>query len=964
MKSRICIYLILFLLLSLDAPSSLASITSETSDSTWLTKNIEFQTGRGKFKAEIHFEKENIAFTQRVIEVLYKDAPKVLKYFAHVPSWTIHFIVEDSDTANGSATVFPTNIIKLNNHPPVGTDYLHTMEDWIQGLVLHELAHIIHMDQTRGIIGALVYVFGSYGKWTGITPRWFTEGIATWTESEFTDAGRLRSKMMDFEIRSKFLDKSFCQTIDCLDEPGVYPHGRTSYWLGSRFLAFLEKKKRGTIKCLIIENSDNIPFMLNSAFTQCAGADAPKLFKIFRKSIVKKAIKSYKKLKKVKFVQKELQKFRLPRNGKVINWQGGYQILGDSLASVVIEDKKSYFEFYNLDNKNKVQLSHPDIPIRVEEQSPFSQQSREYLLGLTKATSSFSRVWTIFNFRKKSYVDVTFDKSASYAFLLAKNEFLYLNYESDKWNVYHRLNDKEELYYSYNSLDEIFNPKLIDRYGKIWLATTIYHSKLKGTNKEFTYEALEINPNSKIKEKSTELLYFQRSKFNFAGSCGANDIFYSKGTMSLSHPKDLKWNKGSQIVEHYKIPFLKNVSQIKLTSDKATVLIDSDPHHIYLYNDICDTLIKKIRRAKLLSKTSHTKTNAISIPKDIEINYSTYDNYPNLDQFLPHYWTFLWTAGDNIDLFSAATSLSDPKRRHVIGLNYNFYSGINKSAPIVGYGYRMDDFGFALSYGESYSKSSFSTNTNSNKYKNAVLSYSLTLGSFSYTPIISYDDSTISDFQSDRKNTTLEFSQLLAYSTKKYYSFLQKFSMNYSIFNVESNRSNSYLGHKAKLKMNLRFSRNFYSKLKTTYGKLDKKGLKSGFLYGGGYESYGLSRYHEFYGISYSDALGNEITTAKAELGARLFEPYTGFGSLFPLYFKEIHALAGVNFLKTDYIFLDNSLFFRESLTSMYAGLKFKMTMAYSVPISLDLIYAQVNSPSGLTVCQTLFSISGGGIWP
>ena len=104
------------------------------------------------------------------------------------------------------------------------------------------------------------------------------------------------------------------------------------------------------------------------------------------------------------------------------------------------------------------------------------------------------------------------------------------------------------------------------------------------------------------------------------------------------------------------------------------------------------------------------------------------------------------------------------------------------------------------------------------------------------------------------------------------------------------------------------------------------------------------------------------MVTGRVELGARVFEIYSGVGGLFPLYIKEIHVMAGAEFLKTDFIFLDKK-YTNESVSSFYGGLKFKMTMAYALPFTLDVIYTQIESPSGTTIGKSLISISGGGIW-
>ena len=78
----------------------------------WNTVREEISTKLGKLSIEIHFQKKDKPFVVRVIKVLRQGASPILEYFDYLPSESIQIIVEDSSLANGSATVFPTNIIR------------------------------------------------------------------------------------------------------------------------------------------------------------------------------------------------------------------------------------------------------------------------------------------------------------------------------------------------------------------------------------------------------------------------------------------------------------------------------------------------------------------------------------------------------------------------------------------------------------------------------------------------------------------------------------------------------------------------------------------------------------------------------------------------------------------------------------------------------------------------------------
>lgn len=975
MKSLRTLFFLPFLLWAFAVPEGIAKENAPTwshGDQTWLTHHLKLPTKKVDFKAEIHFQQQNRGFTQRVIDILSRDAAKVFNYFDHVPSWTVHIVVKDETQANGSATVFPTNIITLYNHPPVGSSYLHSAHDWVQILVIHELVHIVHLDQTRGFVGFLSTVFGSAGKLLPQTvPHWFTEGLATWAETEFSESGRMTSQLIDFEIKRNFLNKSFCQTIDCLDEPGIYPWGRNSYWLGSRFMAWLEKRKSGTMKCLVVENSDNIPFFLNSVFKQCAGAPAPRLFKIFRKTMVKEAIKDYKELKTSAIVKKEFQKIKLPIKRKSVDWQKGFELIGDEYVTVVVDDKEFYFHFLNVQNKKSLRYKPDRRPLKVEKQSPYSIQSKKFLLSEGKYSSlesGFSRLWSIFDRRNNARKRVRFNNDAAYAYMLGKNRFLYLSYLEGRWKVFRKTITKElvkeSLVYEFGLHKEVFSPRLVERYGKTWLITKTFDPNIKKSDSslQFQFEALDISG----KSKTSEVIYQSKESFEYAGTCGAEDVFLekNKGHIVISHPQDKKWNRGKQIINNYQAPFIKEVSNLKIESDKSLLLLQADPYHIYLYQDICNSVLNKLKgKLTSLDKKVIEKEPPVAKVTEVEIDPDQLDDYPNLDHFLPHYWFFNWVAGDNTDILSAQTSLSDPRKIHQFSLSYNFYPGLSKSAPILGYGYNRGDFIFGLGYGETFSKSGFSTGVNSNRFQTVYTGQNFAWGEdWTYSPVLSYDQSSIVDFLSSRKNTTVELSQSLSYSADKYYHFIQSVALNYRLSNVSSNQSKSFMGHQSKLTSSFRLGRNWLATVKGTYGKLDKKGFSSGTIYGGGTNSYGLTRYHDFYGIPYTDAFGNEMTTARFFLDWTIKEVYKGSG-LFPFFLKEFHAIAGADYLKTDFLFIDNVLYQKEKATSFFGGVRFETTLGYLMPANFDIIYAMVNAPNGKAVPMTLLQISGGGIW-
>jgi hypothetical protein len=103
-------------------------------------------------------------------------------------------LADDIDAANGFTTVSPTNRITIYAAPPAGDHGLLFFDTWLRLVTTHELAHVFHLDRSRGLWSGLQHVFGrAPGLFPNeYQPSWVIEGIATYYESRFTNAGRVR----------------------------------------------------------------------------------------------------------------------------------------------------------------------------------------------------------------------------------------------------------------------------------------------------------------------------------------------------------------------------------------------------------------------------------------------------------------------------------------------------------------------------------------------------------------------------------------------------------------------------------------------------------------------------------------------------------------------------------------------------------------------------------------------------
>ena len=188
-------------------------------DAAVVTFRGKVHTRLGEMSFEIHAGRNDLDIAHEVINVLVKDIPGIVDYYDWLPRPTVHFII-DSETmiANGWTMVYPENRVSIFVMPPIGRSSLLVNTDWTRALVIHEFAHVVHMDQTRGFLKWVRSIFGTWAKWGGVVPTWFSEGVATWTETHFTRGGRLRSIKIHDDLVRFFSKDGNCKDISCLSD--------------------------------------------------------------------------------------------------------------------------------------------------------------------------------------------------------------------------------------------------------------------------------------------------------------------------------------------------------------------------------------------------------------------------------------------------------------------------------------------------------------------------------------------------------------------------------------------------------------------------------------------------------------------------------------------------------------------------------------------------------------------------
>lgn len=199
--------------------------------------------------------------------------------FIDPPTKKVDLLVTDhADISNGFSRVFPSNRIVIYAPPPVDGFGLPHMDEWMELVVTHEVAHIFHQDHSRGLGGVLRGVFGRVPmEWPffpgAATPGWVEEGIATYYESELTQAGRVRGSFHEMVLRTAILENRFESIDQTSGDSPVWPGGQRYYVYGSLFLKYLSDEHGPEAMGAFVDAVAGqwIPYRMNAAAREVLG---------------------------------------------------------------------------------------------------------------------------------------------------------------------------------------------------------------------------------------------------------------------------------------------------------------------------------------------------------------------------------------------------------------------------------------------------------------------------------------------------------------------------------------------------------------------------------------------------------------------------------------------------------------------------------------------------------------------
>lgn len=937
--------LALFFAVSIISPMSFAKSVSLK------TIHASVQSDYGVLQAEIHFDERDLDVALKAEKIIKTDLIKAINYFQYVPRTIVHFNVDPyMRLTNGNARTFPTDIINLYKFPPSNNEHLIVLEDWLTGLIFHEYVHVTHLDQTRDFLELGRKIFGSIAKIpVMVVPRWFTEGIAVWAESYLINGGRLHNPLFRKELLIQFLRADYCKTIDCLDEPGLYPHGSLSYWAGSHFIEYVEKKKPGTVKCLVEENSSKIPFLLNRVFSLCTGMDAEENFKEFREQLIS--------TQPAQKPEDEAWGVKISNAFGSDDLQKGIYLDGNILFKVEKYRESEALVSYDLEENVNMMIKQFSFPISdiagmttVPNMDNEVSDNGKFLIVSFNEDPNYrknNRVWKLVNSETllAEFV-LPLNNDPSYVIGLGNNRFLTASFINNRWKIERqkvdlatqKVTDSDVLHHFGSDVNLVFfkkvGQKVFIKLNRKELGTAFYISDLTLENFFKVYESkdyfdLPVQTESFVILREGEDLKLAE----FADG-------FKKATMS-SLDKNI----------------LNRITSAEVTNERVLVLENRLKTKEMPLSESVAYLKKSAGKAQSVNLTQVAFKDEEAAPN---LSQTGAQSFPKAYHFVPHYWFLATGTSENLNSIGATTTFSDPMDLTTLTGSALVYPSESKFGGNFTFLHRLapvSDLWFVNAFfNHEYSKTEFSNNIDQTTEWTLGTKYAFLMKRWTLMPGLYVGQSRIDDFISERTIHNAGLSTMLTYGAQSFDDVFQSLSFQMKLQQDWPEEGNEFLNLQSVFRSDLRFYERLMGGLKLSYAKLFKEGFQRGVIYGGGTNTLNDFRWHEFHGLPYGNAYGNEIFSARLEVDYNFWYIYRGWG-LVPVFFKEAHLLFGRESLYADRIVLGKSLYREKTIHSFFAGPRLKTNLFYFVPVDFDVIYSSIKRPNGGSVDQVELKI-------